>query len=232
MLVYGKNASKEVLNSEVFIRKVMISNEFRDNEILDLIKKRKVNLVYKEKASLDKLCETNSYGIVIDIKENFYIDFKEILNDNDAEFIVMLDHIEDPHNFGAIIRTCECAGVNYIIIPNKGNTDINSTVMKTSSGALINSKISVVANLKNTIEILKKNGYWIVGTDAKGQDYTKINYEGKVVLVIGSEGNGLKEIVRRSCDYIASIPMKGKINSLNASVAAGVMIYEVVKTRK
>ena len=223
MLVYGKNASKEVLNSEVFIRKVMISNEFRDNEILDLIKKRKVNLIYKEKTLLDKLCETNSYGIVIDIKENFYVDFKEILNDNDAEFIVMLDHIEDPHNFGAIIRTCECAGVNYIIIPNKGNTEINSTVMKTSSGALINSKISVVANLKNTIEILKKNGYWIVGTDAKGQDYTKINYEGKVVLVIGSEGNGLKEIVRRSCDYIASIPMKGKINSLNASVAAGVM---------
>lgn len=232
MLVYGKNASKEVLNSEVFIRKVMISNEFRDNEILDLIKKRKVNLIYKEKTLLDKLCETNSYGIVIDIKENFYVDFKEILNDNDAEFIVMLDHIEDPHNFGAIIRTCECAGVNYIIIPNKGNTEINSTVMKTSSGALINSKISVVANLKNTIEILKKNGYWIVGTDAKGQDYTKINYEGKVVLVIGSEGNGLKEIVRRSCDYIASIPMKGKINSLNASVAAGVMIYEVVKIRK
>lgn len=232
MLVYGKNVAKEVLNSGVFIRKVMVSNEFKDSEILSLIKSRKLNLAVKEKTSLDKLCETNSYGIVLDIKENFYVDFKEILRDLEANFIVILDHIEDPHNFGAIIRTCECAGVDYIIIPNKGNSEINSTVMKTSSGALINSKISVVANLKNTIEALKKENYWIVGTDALGEDYTKINYEGRVALVIGSEGNGLKEIVKRSCDFMASIPLKGKVNSLNASVAAGIMIYEIVKARK
>ena len=232
MLVHSKNVARELLKSDTFIKKVMLTNNYSDEEILSLIAKKKLNVVYKDKNELDKLCEGNSQGIILDIKESFYIDFKTILNDKDADFIVILDHIEDPHNFGAIIRTCECAGVQYIIIPNKGNTEVNSTVMKTSSGALTNSKIAIVANLKNTIESLKKENYWIVGTDAKGEDYTKINYNGKVALVIGSEGNGLKEIVRKSCDFIASIPMKGKINSLNASVSAGIMIYEVLKTRK
>lgn len=232
MLVYGKNVAKELLKSNDEVTKIMLSNDFNDEEILKLLKNKSFNITYKDKNELDKLSENNSQGILLEIKERFYVEFKTALNDNNANFIVILDHIEDPHNFGAIIRTCECAGVDYIIIPNKGNVMVNSTVMKTSSGAVINSKICVVSNLNNSIEALKKNGYWIVGTDSKGEDYTKINYNGKVALVIGSEGKGLKEIVRRSCDFIASIPMKGKINSLNASVAAGIMIYEVLKTRK
>lgn len=231
MLVYGKNVARELLNSDVFIKKVIISKDYKDNEILNLINKKNLNVVFKNKNEIDKLCESNSQGILIDIKENFYVDLNTILNDNLSDFIVILDHIEDPHNFGAIIRTCECAGVNYIIIPNKGNAEINSTVMKTSSGALINSKICVVSNLKNTIDMLKKNNYWIVGSDARGEDYKKIDYTGNVALVIGSEGKGLKEIVRRSCDFIASIPLNGKVNSLNASVAAGILIYEIENTR-
>lgn len=168
-------------------------------------------------------------GIIIELEDYKYLDFSSIKNDNDANFVVILDHIEDPRNFGAIIRTCECAGVDYIIIPNKRSTLITSSVMKTSSGALINSKIVMVANLKDTIDKLKKLGFWIVGSDADGEDYTKIDYKGKTALIIGSEGFGLKEIVRKNCDFIASIPLKGKVNSLNASVAAGILIYEVLR---
>ena len=232
MLVYGKNVARELLKSDTQISKIMVSKDFSDDEIFSLISKKKINLIEKDKNEMDKLCETNSQGIVLDIKENFYIVLKSILDDDKANFIVVLDHIEDPQNFGAIIRTCECAGVDYIVVPNKGNVLVNSTVMKASSGAVVNSKICIVSNLNNAIDSLKKSGYWIVGTDAKGEEYTKINYEGKVALVIGSEGKGLKEIVKRSCDFMASIPMKGKTNSLNASVAAGIMIYEILKTRK
>lgn len=232
MLVYGKNVLREVLNSNTKINSITLSDSFNDEELLRLINKKNLEINYRDKNYLDRVCNNNSQGVILDIEEDFYVELKEITNDNNSDFVVILDHIEDPHNFGAIIRTSECAGVDYIIIPKKGNVEVNATVMKTSAGALTNTKICVVPNLNNTIELLKKAGYWIVGTDADGQDYTKIDYNGKVALVIGSEGNGLKELVRKSCDFIASIPMKGKVNSLNASVAAGIMIYEVLKTRK
>lgn len=135
----------------------------------------------------------------------------------------------DPHNFGAIIRTCECAGVNYIIIPKNRSVSVNSTVYKTSSGALNNVKIVEVVNLSNTIRKLKDLGYWVYGAEANGKDFRSIKYDGKTCLVIGSEGHGLKQIVTNTCDEIISLPMKGKINSLNASVAAGILIYEMMK---
>ena len=232
MLVYGKNVLRELLNSDTVINKVVLSDNFNDKELINLICKKKLNLSFDKKDKLDKLCNNNSQGVIVYIKDNFYVEFKDIINDSSSNFIVILVHIEDPHNFRVIIRTSECAGVNYIIIPNKGSVEVNSTVMKTSAGALTNVKICMVANLNNAIEMLKKNDYWVVGTDANGQNYTEINYEGKVALVIGSEGFGLKEMVKRNCDFIASIPMKGKVNSLNASVAAGIMIYEIIKTRK
>lgn len=232
MLVYGKNVLRELLHSDIKINKIVLSDNFNDKELVGLINKKKLTFSYDKKDKLDKICDNNSQGVIAYIEDDFYVELKDILKDESSDFIVILDHIEDPHNFGAIIRTSECAGVDYIIIPNKGSVEVNSTVMKTSAGALTNTKICVVSNLNNTIEMLKKNNYWVVGTDANGEDYTKINYEGKVALVIGSEGFGLKEMVRRNCDFVASIPMRGKVNSLNASVAAGIMIYEVLKTRK
>lgn len=229
MNVYGKNSAREVLKSNLKIEKVTLSNGYDDEEILMLLKKKNINYTFMDKNKLDKLVNGNSQGILLKIKDNFYVDINEVYENKNAKFIVVLDHIEDVHNFGAIIRTSGCAGVDYIIIPNKGNAVINETVMKTSSGALVNSKIAVVANLRNTINKLKENNYWIIGTDANGTDYRKIDYSGKVVLVIGSEGKGMKEIIKSSCDFIASLPLKGKVNSLNASVAAGIMIYEVVR---
>ena len=148
------------------------------------------------------------------------------------EFIVILDHLEDPHNLGAIIRTSEAAGVDAIIIPQNREVQINATVMKTSVGTLSKVKVSRVSNVVQAMDKLKKNGFWIVGTAMDGEDYRNINYDGKIALVIGNEGNGMSRLVRDNCDFVASIPMYGEVNSLNASVASGIMIYEVVRNRK
>lgn len=231
MLVYGKNVAREVLNKNQNIKRVYLKDGFNNEEILELIKRNNNKVVYKKADELDKLINETNQGIVIDIEDYHYKYFEDLKEDDNAKFVVILDHIEDPRNFGAIIRTCECAGVDYIVIPNKRNVEVTAAVFKSSSGAVVHQKICKVANLHNTIEKLKKNGFWIIGTDADGENYTKINYDGKVAVIIGSEGKGLQPLLRKSCDQIASIPLKGNINSLNASVAAGIIIYEIAKTK-
>ena len=201
-------------------------------DVNNLINKRNKNDITHviDKNKIDKMCgSSTNQGIALDIEEYGYLNIDVLENDDKANFIVMLDSIEDPHNFGAIIRTCECAGVDYIIIPKNRSVSVNSTVYKTSSGALNNVKIIEVVNLNNTIKKLKTLGFWVYGSDALGKDYRSIKYDSKTCLIIGSEGHGLKKIVSNSCDEIISIPMKGKVNSLNASVASGILIYEIMK---
>lgn len=230
MLVYGRNVVNEILNGKTKIYKVFLDNNYKDEDILNKIDKLGLKKFHVDKSKLDKMCgNSTNQGIAMDIEEFNYYDIKTIENDDKSNFIVMLDSIEDPHNFGAIIRTCECAGVDYIIIPKNRSVSVNSTVYKTSSGALSNMKIVEVTNLHNTIKKLKDLGFWVYGSDAKGKDYRSIDFSGKTCLIIGSEGHGLKQIVSNSCDEIISLPMKGKINSLNASVAAGIFIYEIMK---
>lgn len=230
MLVYGKNVVNEILNGDTKIYKVFLDNNFKDEELLSKINKFNLKKFHIDKNKLDKMCNNSSnQGIALDIEEYKYLSLDSIVNDLDSNFIVMLDSIEDPHNFGAIIRTCECAGVNYIIIPKNRSVSVNSTVYKTSAGALSKVKIVEVTNLNNTIKTLKDIGYWIYGADMNGKDYKTIDFSGKTCLVIGNEGHGLKKLVSDSCDEIVSIPMKGKLNSLNASVAAGILIFEIMK---
>ena len=230
MLVYGRNVVNEILNGKTKIYKVFLDNNYKDEDILNKIDKRGLKKFHIDKSKLDKMCgNSTNQGIAMDIEEYNYYDIKTIEEDDKSNFVVMLDSIEDPHNFGAIIRTCECAGVDYIIIPKNRSVSVNSTVYKTSSGALSNMKIVEVTNLHNTIKKLKDLGFWVYGSDAKGKDYRSIDFGGKTCLIIGSEGHGLKQIVSNSCDEIISLPMKGKINSLNASVAAGIFIYEIMK---
>ena len=169
-------------------------------------------------------------GIILDVTDYKYHELSELL---DEDVVVVLDHLEDPHNFGAIVRTCEAAGIKSIIIPKDRQVQVNATVMKTSVGTLENVKIIQVTNLVNTIKELKKNNFWIVGTALDDSiDYRKIDYSGKIVLIIGNEGTGMSRIVKDQCDFIAKIPMYGTTNSLNASVAGGIMIYEVIRNRK
>ena len=230
MLVYGKNVAREILLSNTKIFKVFLDNNFNDQELMGIITKKNLKRFHMDRNKLDKMCDNGiTQGIALDIEEYKYLNIEDIENDKDANFVVMLDSLEDPHNFGAIIRTCECAGVNYIIIPKKRSVSVNSTVYKTSAGALNNVKIVEVVNLSNTITKLKDLGYWVYGAEAGSKDYKEIDYSGKTCLVIGSEGHGLKQIVASSCDEIISLPMKGKVNSLNASVASGILIYEIMK---
>ncbi len=152
-------------------------------------------------------------------------------NKGTSPFIIICDEIEDPHNLGAIIRTAEAAGADGIIIPKRRSATLNQTVYKTSAGAAAIVPVAKVSNIPATIETLKENGIWIYGTDAAGEDYTKTDLKGPVALVIGSEGNGIGNLVRKKCDFLLSLPLNGKINSLNASVAAGIFMYEAVRQR-
>lgn len=229
MIVYGRNSCYETLKNSKNIKKVYLDLHFRDKTLISLIENLKLKPVFCTKNELDELANGNHQGIILDIEEFEYCDIDEIIKENG--FIIMLDHLEDTHNFGAIIRTCLAAGVDGIIIPKQRSVKVNQTVMKTSSGAAIRSKICMVANLNHTIKYLKDKGYWFYAADMNGQNYSQVEYDAKTCLIIGNEGSGVSELVKKSSDYIVSIPMKGQFESLNASVATGILIYEVVRQR-
>ncbi len=232
MLVYGRNVAKELLENGKIVQKIILQDGFSDKEINSLIEKRKVPVQYKSKKEIDRLAPGVHQGIILFIPDYKYKDISDVLDD-EAKFFVILDHLEDPHNLGAIIRTCEAAKVDAIIMPKDRQAQVNSTVMKTSAGTLDNVNIVTVTNLVSTIDELKKNGFWIVGTALEDSvDYRSIDYSGKIALVIGNEGSGMSKLVKNACDFIAKIPMYGTTNSLNASVASGIMIYEVIRNRK
>lgn len=231
MYIYGKNVALETIETKKKINRIYLYKNFKDQEVLHALKKISVDIKYLEKYEMDKLVKGNHQGIILSVPDFQYDDLDDLLV-GENPLLVILDHIEDPHNLGAIIRTCEAAGVDGIILPKDRSVGVNPTVIKVSTGAIDYMKIAQVTNLNQTIRYLKKEGFWIVGTDMNGQDYSEIDYSGKCVIVIGNEGEGLARMVRENCDFIASIPMNGKTNSLNASVAAGIVIYEAIKLRK
>ena len=227
MIVFGKNVAKEIINSNKKINKVYLSTNFKDKYILDNLTGCKI--VKMPLKDLDKIATGNHQGIIMEIEDFKYEKLSSVY---DSNFVIIMDHLEDTHNFGAIIRTCETAGVDAIIIPKNRSVKINSTVMKVSAGALNNVKIIEVNNLVNAIKKLKQQDFWIYGTDMENSEiYTEVKYDKKTALVIGSEGNGISRLVKDNCDFMVKIPMFGKINSLNASVAASIIIYEVIRQR-
>ena len=233
MIVYGKNVARDLLKKNKNIEKIILQDSFNDKEILSLIEKNNIKYKYASKKEIDHLVDGVHQGILLYVSDYKYSSLDDLINNEENSFLVLLDHLEDPHNLGAIIRTCEAAGVDGIVLPKDRQVHVNSTVMKTSVGTLDNVRIATVTNLVNTINKLKEAGYWIVGTALDNSvDYREIDYSGKIALVIGNEGNGISNIVEKNCDFIAKIPMYGKTNSLNASVAAGIMIYEVIRNRK
>lgn len=219
MLVYGKNVLNEIDPKK--IKKVYISK----NKYIDYLKQNKIKYDFVDENRLNKMVNGNHQGIVLDIFDYDYYKLEDI----DSDFIVMLDHIEDPHNLGAIIRTCECAGITNIIIPKDRSALVNDTVMKTSQGAIMHVKVIMVSNLNNAINELKKQNYFIYSADMNGTNYHEVDYAQKKVLVIGNEGKGISKLVRDNSDEIISIPMYGTLDSLNASVSAGILIYGMLE---
>ena len=232
MLVSGRNNVKEILKNfqkNNGVKRVILQKNFNEKDILSLVKKWNLPIKYEEKAKMDALAKNNHQGVILEIGDYNYCSIDDIIRDKESCKIVILDHLEDPHNLGAIVRTVEASGIDGIILPINRSVSVNETVMKTSVGTLYDVKICQVTNLNSTIKYLKKNGFWIYGADMDGESCYNISFSPKSCLIIGNEGNGLARIIRESSDYIVSIPMYGKVNSLNASVAAGILIYEMVK---
>ncbi len=224
MLVCGKNVLKETPISK--IHKVYLKENFHDSEILQYLKENKIRYEIIPSFRLDKMVNEKHQGLVIDINDYEYYDLDSCLNET---FVVCLDHLEDPHNLGAIIRTCECAGIKSIIIPKDRSIRVTDTVVKISAGAINNIKIILVSNLNNALKKLQENYFFVYTADMDGKDYNTIDYASKKVLVIGAEGSGVSPLTRKISDEIISIPMYGKINSLNASVSAAILIYGMLK---
>ncbi len=225
MYIFGKNVAEEYLKKQKKVKKIYLSKNFKEN-----LPFQNIPITYLEKYEMDRMVNGLHQGIILEVEDYQYASLSEIIEKENA-LIVILDHLEDPHNFGAITRTCEAAGVNGIIIPKDRSVEVNATVIKVSTGATENIPIARVTNIVQTIKELKEKGFWIVGSDMQGTDYDKIDYRGKTAIIIGNEGNGMSRLVKENCDFIATIPMKGKTESLNASVSAGILIYEAIKSR-
>ena len=222
MIVYGKNVFNKT--DPKVIRRVKLSPTFKDQEIMRKIKENHIKYMVADQRDLDRIALHNQ-GIVIEINDYEYKDLSAI--GKDEKIVLLLDHLEDPHNFGAIIRTCEARGIKSVIIPKDRSVAVNDTVMKTSAGALNRVNIIMVPNLVNAINKLKDDGFFVYASAMDGRDYKKVSYSDRVVLIIGNEGKGVSKIVRDNSDEIISIPMIGSINSLNASVAAGILMYGI-----
>ena len=225
MKVFGKNVFNELRENVSSIKKVYLAKNFNDKDIIRFIKDNGISYSVMDQRKMDGMVEGRHQGIIIVVDDYEYSDYKVMLND---KIVVMLDHLEDPHNFGAIIRTCEAAGIKSIIIPKDRSVSVTSTVMKTSAGALEHVNIAMVNNLVNVIDDFKDNGFFVYAADMDGENYKSVDYADKVLLVIGSEGNGVGRLVKKNCDQILAIPQYGHVNSLNASVAAAILIYGIV----
>ena len=222
--VYGKNSFFEALNNKRIVKAYVLSDSS--------VKGKGIPYEIVDRRKLDQLSKGgNHQGYVAQVKEFRLSRVDDMIKERNG-LIVMLDGLEDVHNLGAIIRTAECAGADGVIYKSHNSVKVNDTVAKVACGALEYMKVAEVTNLVNTIKELKKKGYWIVGSAGEAtQLYDEIDYDMNVVLIIGSEGKGMSRLVREECDFIVKLPMYGKVSSLNASVAAGILIYNVIQKR-
>lgn len=239
-ILIGRNAAMEAVKGNKTIEALYIAKGHKEgsiNAIIGLAKEKKIVIKEVDKKKLDAMAEGAVHqSIIAKITPYRYCDVKDILKiakeREEAPFVIILDELEDPHNLGSIIRTAETCGVHGIIIPKRRNVGVTPTVYKSSVGAVNHVKIAKVTNINNTIDELKEEGIWVYGADIDGTEYSyEVDFGGPCALVIGSEGRGISKLTLKKCDKLVKIPMIGKINSLNASVAGGIMMYEVLKGR-
>ena len=237
MKIEGRNSVYELLKTDKNIDKVLVQKDLKDEaskRLINVIKSNKIKIQLVDKYVIDKESESNrSQGFIAFVSDYKYAELEDLIEDTKDRdgFIVILNEVLDPHNLGSIIRVCECAGVDGIVIGKDRSASVSDTVMRISEGALNHIKVAKVTNINTAIDKLKDEGYWVYGAETGGEDMYKTNLTGKICIVIGGEDSGVKRLTKTKCDAIISIPMYGKINSLNASVACGVVVYEVVRQR-
>lgn len=238
-LIIGRNAVLELLKSGRDVENVLIARGEREgsvNRIISLCKEKKIVIKYVDRKKLDFMCPNgNHQGVAANVPAHSYSTVEDILafaeEKGEPPFLILCDEIEDSHNLGAIIRTAEASGAHGVIIPKRRNVGLNYIVSKTSCGALEYMRVARVGNLASTIEELKKKNIWVYAADMDGQSWCETDFSGGVALVVGSEGHGVGRLVKEKCDVTVSLPMRGEVNSLNASVAAGILMYEIVRQR-
>ncbi len=238
-VISGRNPVSEAIRSNRPIDKILVARGEKSGAIVGILAKAREKQILVKEADRTKLDYLSGgavhQGIVALAAAKEYSTVDEILSyaqsRNEPPFIVVLDELEDPHNLGAIIRTAECAGVHGVIVPKRRSAGLSYTVSKASAGAIEYMRVARVTNIANLIDELKEKGIWVYGADMNGTDYEQCDFSGACAIVIGNEGKGISRLVREKCDVIVSLPMKGKINSLNASVAAGILMYKAMKNR-
>lgn len=233
--IYGKNAVKEAIKSGHLIENVYLEEgiDKKERNLLDMIKERNIPFSFIKKSEMDKMFPGLNQGIGASVSDYQYYDINEVLDKTKKQYFLILDGLEDPQNLGAILRTADATSFDCVIIPKNRSVSLNATVAKVSVGAIEYVKMIQVNNLNQTIDLLKSNGFWIVGTDMNGsKDYTEIDTSTSLAIIIGSEGFGMSRLVREKCDYCVSIKMTGHVNSLNASVSAGLLMYEVFRKKE
>ena len=239
MKIEGKNPVRELLKTDETIEKIMIVNGTTDPELRtfwQMARDKGIKAEFADKRALDKISETGHHQGVIAIHTDFkYADLDETIlksrnNGKDILFVI-LDEVLDPHNLGSVIRVAECAGATGVIIPNRRSATVNETVVRTSAGATAYVPVIKVNNINQAIEKLKNANVWVYAADIDGEPMGKANLKGDIALVVGGEGTGVRELTKKLCDGVVSIPMFGKVNSLNASVSAGIVLYEAVRQR-
>lgn len=234
--IYGKNVCMQRIKENKAIRQVFLLDGLKDQELVNLIKKSKVSIDFVDRKKMDSLAKGGKHqGIICVIDDYKTVTLQEMLNripQGKTPLIVMLDQLEDPHNLGAILRTCDAVSADGVIIKKNNSVGLNATVAKVSTGAIETIPVVEVANLSQTLVELKQQGYWVYGTDAvNSRDYRTYDYATPVVLVIGSEGKGISRLVKEHCDQMISLPMTGSVTSLNASVACGILLYQIYAKR-
>ena len=239
-IVYGRNAVAEAIKSGVSINKILYYSESQGSikQILKLAKDNKIIITPTDRNKLNEISGTkDNQGIVALVSPKQYVSIDDILaiaeEKNEPPFIIVMDEVQDPHNLGAVLRTCDAVGVHGVIISKRRGAPLTGTVAKSSAGAFETVPVARVTNISSTLQYLKDKGLWIYGTDMDGETaFYDADLKGPVALVIGSEGFGMGRLVKENCDFILNIPMQGQISSLNASVAAGVIMYEIFKQRR
>ena len=238
-LVAGRNAVMEVLKGSRSVNRLLVANgssEGSMREIIALAKEKGINIQFYDRSKLDAMAPgIRHQGVLAQVPPVQYAELEDILqiarDRNEPPFIVLLDELEDPHNLGAILRTADAAGVHGVLIPKHRSCPLSATVAKTSAGAVEHVPVARIGNMVQTIKKLKKEGLWVAAADMDGTDYYDTDLTGSLLLVIGSEGRGVGRLIKEQCDFVVRIPMVGKINSLNASVAGSILMYEAMKQR-